>query len=158
MQSIENDTQRERRFKNIIFWRDSVAAGDDINPRHERIIKIESGETVESVLEKILSMHYLPSILGGKATWIVMGKSPLAVVAQQWSKPHFLVEPTTHIENLVELKDGHHLEFMYWCQVEPNKVVASIEQGKPLPDQYGRDEKSKMSVFARIRKWFSASS
>lgn len=129
------NTQKKRRPKNIIVWRDSVAAGDDIYPRHEKRIKTKSGETVESVLEKILAMHYLPSIIGGKATWIVVGKSPLAVVAQQWSKPHYLVEPSAHIEKLIEIKDGHHLEFMYWCQVEPNKVVASIEQGKPLPDR-----------------------
>jgi len=149
------NTQQKRRSKNIIVWRDSVAAGDDIYPRHEKRIKTESDETIESVLEKILGTHYLPSILGGKATWIVVGKSHLAVVAQQWSKPHYLVDPTTLIENLIELKDGHHLEFMYWCQVEPQKVVASIEQGKPLLDRYGRDEQSKMSLFARIRKLFA---
>ncbi|MBK9008067.1 MAG: hypothetical protein IPM31_13880 [Anaerolineae bacterium] len=150
-------TQQKRRSKNIIIWRDSVAAGDDIYPRHEKRIKMESGETVESMLEKILAIHYLPSIIDGKATWIVVGKNPLAVVAQQRSKPHYLVEPTALIENLIERKDGHHLEFMYWCQVEPQKVIASIKQGKPLPDKFGMDKKSKTSLVARIRKLFSTS-
>ena len=152
------NTQQKRRSKNIIVWRDSVAAGDDIFPRHEIRIKTEGGETFESVLGKILATHYLPSILGGKATWIVVGKSPLAVVAQQWSKPHYLVEPVAHIEKLIELENSHHLEFMYWCQVEPNKVVASIEQGKPLPDRFGIGEKEQTSLFACIGRWFSRSS
>ena len=151
------NTPQKRRSKIIIIWRDSAAAGDDINSPHEKRIKIDSGETVDSVLEKIFTTHYLPSISGGKATWIVFGKSPLAVVAQQWSKPHFLVDPTIPIENLIELKDNHHLELMYWCQVEPQKVIASIEQGQPLPDKYGRDEKSKMSLLARIINLFTLS-
>ena len=99
--------QNKRRSKNIIIWRDSVAAGDDFNPPHAKKIKADSNETIESVLEKILGIYYLPSIIGGKATWIVEGKFPLAVVAQQWSKPFYLVDASTPIENLVEFVGDH---------------------------------------------------
>jgi hypothetical protein len=133
--------QQKSRTKTIIVWRDSVAAGDDVFAPHEIKIEVENNESIETTLEKILATHYLPSIQGGKATWIVVGKNSLAVIAQQWSKPHFLVESVARIENLIEFTKDHHLEFMYWCQVEPNEVVASIEQGKPLPDKYGRDKK-----------------
>jgi len=132
-----NIKQRRKR-KNIVIWRDSVAAGDDFFPPHERRIKAEGDETLETILEKILAIHYLPSIIGGQATWIVVGKSPLAVIAQQWSKPYYLVEPVAYIEELIDRTSDHDLEFKYWCQVEPNEVVACIKQGKPLPDKFGR--------------------
>jgi hypothetical protein len=132
--------QTGRKSQNIIIWRDSVAAGDDVFAPHEQKIKVENDETIETTLEKILATHYLPNIQGGKATWIVFGKNSLAVIAQQWSKPHFLVESVSPTANLIEITNDHHLEFIYWCQVEPNEVVASIEQGKPLPDKYGRDK------------------
>jgi hypothetical protein len=130
---------QKRRPENIIIWRDSVAAGDDVFAPHEIKIKVENTETIESTLEKILATHYLPSIQGGKATWIIFGKNPVAIIAQQWSKPHYLVAPVTHTKDLIEFTDDHQLEFIYWCQVEPNEVVASIKLGKPLPDKYGRD-------------------
>jgi hypothetical protein len=146
--------QSKRRSKNIIIWRDSVAAGDDFNPPHAKKIKAESDETIEKVLEKILDIYYLPSIIGGKATWIVEGKFPLAVIAQQWSKPYYLVDASTPIGNLVELVGDHQLKFIYWCQAEPNEVIASIKQGKPLPDRYGGDKKKETNIFERIGRLF----
>jgi hypothetical protein len=133
--------QPKRRSKKIIVWRESVAMADDVFAPHETKIKIENDETFESTLEKILATRYLPSIQGGQATWIVVGKNPLAVVAQQWSKPYFFVEATSQTKNLIEFENDHQLEFKYWSQVEPNKVIASIEQEKPLPDIFDRDEK-----------------
>lgn len=133
--------QPKRISENIIVWRDSVAAGDDIFAPHAIKIKVDNNESIETTLGKILASHYLPSIQGDKATWIVVGKNSLAVVAQQWSKPHFLVEAVTPTCNLIEFTNEHHLDFRYWCQVEPNEVVACLEQGKPLPDRYGSDKK-----------------
>ena len=131
----------ERMSKNIIVWRDSVAAGDDAFAPHEKKVKVENDETIESVIEKISAGPYLPSIQGGKATWIVIGKGPLAIIAQQWPKPYYLVEPGAPIENLIEFTNDHQLEFKYWCQVEPNEVITCLKQGKPLPDRFGRGEK-----------------
>jgi hypothetical protein len=130
--------QQKRKSKNIIIWRDSVAAGDDVFAPHEKKIKVENNETFENTLEKILATHYLPSIQGGQATWIVVGKTPLAVVAQQWSKPYYLAESVAHIGDLIEFTSNYQLEFKYWCQVEPNEVIMCIKQGRPLPDKFGR--------------------
>ncbi len=130
----------KRRSKKIILWRESVAMADDVFAPHEKKIKVENDETFESTLEKILATHYLPSIQGGQATWIVVGKNPLAVIAQQWSKPYFFVEIFAQTKDLIEFTNDHQLEFKYWGQVEPNKIIASIEQGKPLPDKFGRDK------------------
>lgn len=134
------NSQKETESKTIIVWRDSVAAGDDFDAPHEKNITVSSDESIESTLEKALGEHYLPSIRGGKATWIVVGKKPLAVVAQQWSKPHYFVESNSRAGDLIEAANIPQLEFQYWCQVEPDEVIASIQQGKPLPDKYGRDK------------------
>ena len=125
--------------ENIIFQRDSVAAGDDVTAPHQETIKFESSASIESVLEKILAARYLPSIQGGKATWIVVGKFPLAVVAQQWLHPRYMIASTTPVEELIEFSAKYQLDFRYWAQADPNKVVDSIKQGKPWPDRYGRD-------------------
>jgi hypothetical protein len=131
--------RQEKESKHILIWRDSVAAGDDVFAPHEVAINVEYDERIERTLEKIVAARYLPSILGGKATWIVIGKKPVAVIAQQWREPHYFVESTTRTEDLIESTDDHQLEFLYWCQVEPGQVVESLEQGKPLPDKYGRE-------------------
>jgi hypothetical protein len=132
-------TQKAGMSENIILWRDSVAAGDDVFAPHEQKIKIENDETIETTMEKILATNYLPNIQGGKATWIVVGKNSLAVVAQEWSKPHFFIKTTTYTKDLIDSTNEWQLEFRYWCQVDPNRVTESIIQGKPLPDKFGRD-------------------
>lgn len=132
--------QSKKRSKKIIVWRESVAMADDVFAPHEKKIKVENDETLESTLEKILATHYLPSIQGGQATWIVVGKNPLAVIAQQWLKPYFFVEAIVQTKELIEFANDHQLEFKYWGQVEPSKVIASIEQGTPLPDKFRREE------------------
>jgi hypothetical protein len=132
--------QKKRSFVNIIVWRDSVAAGDDIFAPHEIKIKVEDDEGIKSALEKILATRYLPSIQGGKATWILVGRKPLAVLAQQWSEPRYLVASNSHTKDLVESESDHQLDFLYWCQVEPNEIMESIVQGKPWPDRFGRDK------------------
>lgn len=120
----------------ITIWRDSVAAGDDVFAPHELKIEIEENETIETTLGEILTRHYLASIQGGKATWIVVGKTALAVIAQQWAKPQYLIEKTLRTKDVLDDKNEWHLDFRYWGQADPDEVIESIKQGKPLPDRY----------------------
>ena len=123
----------------ITVWRDSVTGWDDVFSPHEIKINIAAGESIAATLERILSTCYLPLIQGGKATWIVVGNQTLAVAAQQWSRPHFFVEAGSRTRDLIEIPNQCQIEFIYWCQVEPEDVVDSIVQGRSLPDRYGRD-------------------
>lgn len=148
--------QKEIKPQSMIIWRDSVAAGDDVFAPHEQKIKIEDDETIETTLEKIVASHYLPSIQGGKATWILVGKIPLAIVAQQWSTPHFLVKSGARTKDLIDLSHEWQVEFRYWGQAEPLEVIANIQQGKQLPDRYGRDKKKQTSLLERLRDYFSS--
>ena len=88
----------------ITIWRDSVAAGDDVFAPHELKIEIEENETIETTLGEILTRHYLASIQGGKATWIVVRKTALVVIAQQWEKPQYLIEKTLRTKDVLDDK------------------------------------------------------
>lgn len=74
--------------QSLVVWRDSVAAGDDIDAPHEIKIPVEEGASVADVVAKVISTRYLPRISGGRATWIVEASSqPIAVLAQQCKPP-----------------------------------------------------------------------
>jgi hypothetical protein len=121
----------------IVIWRDSVAAGDDVDAPHELKIAPTDQESLASLITRIIQANYLASIVGGKATWILKsGKRALAVVAQQWPVPSFLV-PAEHSARSYLNGGECDLEFVYWCQVDPGQVFKCLSTGKPLPDRHG---------------------
>jgi hypothetical protein len=119
----------------LTVWRDRVCAGDDCDAPHELNISVPRDVSARQVAERFGG--YLPSIQGGKATWILEGRRPLAVFAQQWSEPQFLVAPELLFVSLVDLDATPHLQFRYWCQVDPERVFHCLRQGRPLPNRYG---------------------
>jgi len=119
-------------LKKLRITRDSVHAGDDCDAPHQRWLTRSESESLDSVMQSILSDAYLPQIFGGQASWIVCGPGALAVVAQQWKAPHFLVDAQTAIADFDELT------FVYWCQVDPDKLIKCLQTGLPLPDKYGQ--------------------
>jgi hypothetical protein len=118
-------------------WRDSVHPGDDFDAPHELRFKVDEGDPLSKVVAGLLEMQYLPGISGGKATWILRGKQPLAVFAQQRATPRYLVAPETTVTSYIGASDKCDLEFLYWCQVDPDLVYECIHTGKELPDKHG---------------------
>ena len=123
--------------RSLVVWRDSVAAGDDADAPHEWLMPTRAGATVADVVTGIATARYLASIIGGKATWIIQTDRPIAVVAQQWTEPRYLVSPDVPISEVVADSPGRpHLEARYWCQVDPARVYDCIRNGEPLPDRH----------------------
>lgn len=121
----------------LVIWRDSVAAGDDLDAPHEMKLPIQQGESIQNIVTRIVATNYLASISGGKATWIAEADSrPLAVVAQQWSQPRFLIGSAEELTSMVDGSSRCHLYFKYWRQAEPNLVFECLRDGKPLPNKY----------------------
>jgi len=115
-----------------------VHAGDDIDAPHEIRLPITDDESLESVISRVVSTNYLASISGGKATWIVeSGSRPLAVVAQQWPMARLLVGADYGLAALLNSNTACHLNFRYWCQVDPDQVFECLQHGRPLPNRYG---------------------
>jgi hypothetical protein len=91
-------------------------------------------------ISEIVVAGYLARIAGGKATWIVETGKPVAVVAQQWKSPKFLIDPATPVTDYL-LAGGTQRTFFfrYWCQVSPPIVFDCLRLGRPLPDKYIQD-------------------
>jgi hypothetical protein len=120
--------------------RDSVCAGDDVDAPHCKRFAFDANVSVVDALSVIIKAGYLARIAGGKATWIVEADKPMAVVAEQWSSPAFLIDPATRLVDCVHPNASKPLFFRYWCQVDPAVVFDCLKANKPLPDMYGRDE------------------
>ena len=105
----------------IYVTRDSVCAGDDADAPHAREFDLPGTPEVSVVVEHLFGSGYLPSISGGQATWSIVSAVPVAVAAQQWSKPK-------HFQLLRGLRDVDfasgtlRLHFNYHAQIDPDVV------------------------------------
>jgi hypothetical protein len=136
----------------IMIWRDSVAMGDDADAPHEWRLPLDPGATAGAVVEALLRARYLPSIAGGEATWIVEGARPLAVVAQQWEAPRWLVPPETPVAALRRPAGPPDLEVRYWCQADPDRVRALTGRGCRVPIYRRRGTHAAMGGAASRRR------
>ena len=126
----------------LVVWRDSVCAGDDCDAPHETVLSDDANDSLRRVQDRLLAAHYLASISGGNATWILRTESasgrPLAVFAQQWTQPRFLIDPDLLARSYIDPKAKPHLYLDYLCQIDPDIVFDCLLHKKPLPDKYGR--------------------
>lgn len=149
----------------LLIDRSSVHPADDLES-HVDSVEISPMETVESAILKVLVRPYLAQFSGGRGTWIVECGKPtprvfcrirtrahssiaehtraLAVVAQQWDKPKYLVSPLALLSDFVDFQKG--LFFMSWGQANPHLVFDCIQVGK-LPDRYGAPKMADDIVF-----------
>ena len=109
--------------KTIVVTRDSVAAGDDADAPHSMVIEIAFNDTIETVLKRISEIRYLPKIDGGKATWSVAFKQPLAVIAQEWDQPKLISSANQLIQHPVD-----QLHFNYHAQDDPETVFRVLSR------------------------------
>lgn len=114
---------------------------DDCDAPHELVVPAD-GESLRGVIRQLYRASYLAAIAGGRATWILetgerKGR-PLAVLAQQWAHPRFLVEPGVAVTAYVQSDTVPHLYLRYWCQADPEEVFDCLQRGEPLPDRYAR--------------------
>lgn len=124
----------------IVVDRDSVAMGDDVFS-HQVEIVIPVTCSIKELIDVAREKCPLASIRGGKATWFVYaGIVPgvnIAVLAQQWESPKFLIDQTMEVKELfVGIEKA--VTFRYWCQASPNAVYDALKSKTELPDKYGR--------------------
>jgi len=119
----------------LIVWRDSVCAGDDCDAPHELKLTVRD-DTLHDVVNELMRKRYFASVEGGKATWILEASRPLAVVAQQWEQPRFLVDAEAVVGSYISRGQLPDLRLRYWCQADPDKVFECLRDGRPLPGRY----------------------
>lgn len=114
----------------ILLWRDSVCAGDDGDAPHELVLEVSCDLSLRDLVNACLARHYLASIRGDKATWILGASRPLAVIAQQWFQPRFLVPPESPVSSLIDVGSRLHLNFRYCRQLDPDQVLDRLLRGE----------------------------
>ena len=103
----------------IRVTRDSVAAGDDIDA-HDRVLDVHAYETLEVLATEVVRSYELPRIQGGRATWCLGSRRPIAVVAQQWSAPRMVPWQTGHFSDCKVVDGIVCLHFTYLAQIDPD--------------------------------------
>ncbi|RBM17052.1 hypothetical protein [Streptomyces sp. PT12] len=113
----------------ITVDRDSVAMGDDARP-HDETFDVPPETPLAEVVAGLRARHFLASIAGGMATWILESDRPLGVVAQQWDEPRFLVDASLPIASFAAEGGGVSLLFRYWKQRDPDHVYEELAAGR----------------------------
>jgi hypothetical protein len=107
--------------------RDSVCAGDDIDA-HDLVLDLPDAETLEALVASVLRAYELPQIQGGKATWCLTSRRPIAIVAQQWSSPRMVPWQTRPVSDCKILDDVVRLHLTYLAQTDPDVVYEVLRR------------------------------
>lgn len=120
----------------ISLDRDSACMGDDTES-HRSTLSVREDMTIGEFVAHVREMRYLAGIAGGKATWILQGSRPLAIIAQQWREPKFYVDPTELVKKVRGIETGSrtHFHFVYEGQEDPETVY---ERFAPRPPKRPR--------------------
>jgi len=111
----------------VIATRDSVCAGDDGDPPHERIFATSETTALSSILREIAQCGYLPPIAGGYSTWVVEASTPVAVVAQGNSNAFILPHVPQRVSDLPGYANGFaNLHFSYQGQVDAQALFLRL--------------------------------
>ena len=107
--------------------RDSVHAGDDVEP-HDEILHIADVETLDALVTSVLTAYALPLIAGGRATWCLTSRRPIAVIAQQWSAPRLLSREARPIADCAIVDGIVRLHFTYLAQIDPEVALEVVQR------------------------------
>jgi len=106
----------------IYVTRDSVAAGDYIDAPHGCSFSFPDATSVMDIVGRIVAGGYLARINGGNATWSVVSRFPIAVVAQQWTELRPVCWPEVEVSELETRNGVIQLHFNYHTQIDPDIV------------------------------------
>lgn len=121
----------------VRLTRDSVCMADDMHWPNETTLTVD-GESVALLACSIDVGRHLAGISGGLATWILRCDHaegmPMAVLAQQWERPRFLVPEESCFLDLVMDREAPAVFAQYCAQRDPERVYRAFRDGEPLPE------------------------
>lgn len=106
----------------LLLTRDGVCQGDDA-VAHERMIVLRDGLPLERIVAAILEADYLPAIMGGRATWSLASRIPIAVIAQHRRRPRMLGSIPRKLTDLDYHDDTLRCHLGYLAQASPRAVA-----------------------------------
>ena len=107
----------------VTVGRDEVHWGDNALDLE---LQVEDGATIYDVLFAMHKQKYLPGISGGQACWVVEGAKPVAVIAQQWMIPKWLVSPNLPVSVLRNPEGRTDFTVEYLTQADPEEVYTRL--------------------------------
>lgn len=114
--------------KKISVLRESVCMADDLE-EHKIIIKINRNTKLCDFLSCLLKTRFLALISGGKATWVLkLNDILLAVVAQEWDEPKYLVNRNKNVNEILNESPGGEVYFKYLAQINPEKTYQKLKK------------------------------
>ncbi|WP_050514565.1 hypothetical protein [Streptomyces rimosus] len=107
----------------VYLTRDSVAMGDDADAPHEDTRELPAEVPVREAVASVVRSGYLAPIAGGRASWVLTGAgASIAVVAQQWEEPRFLISEGSSLASLATGDGVVEWHFRYLAQQDPVAV------------------------------------
>lgn len=107
--------------------RSSVEGAGDLRS-HAETIDLSEGTSLGEVVASLRQRGYVPKLDGGKATWVLeAGGEAVAVIAQQWAEPKFVVNQRKTIGSFGE---DVTLEFKYRAQIDPGDLFDTLVEGR----------------------------
>jgi hypothetical protein len=104
-----------------------VCAADDCDAPHARSLECTNDGSPEQLVSFIYRSVDLPKIFGGKATWCISSKIPLAVLAEQWTEPRMIYGIPPKLEDL-DFSDGIlRVHISYFAQVDPDIALNVLQ-------------------------------
>lgn len=108
--------------------RDSVCAGDDCDAPHSKQFAFDQNVSLTEVVSSIVNSGYLAFVAGGNATWVFqVGEKRIAVIAQQWTSPKYLVNQSDLVKDCVSPENRHPFFFRYCGQTDPDIVLGRLK-------------------------------
>ena len=111
----------------ILLTRESVAMGDDANAPHHYEMTLVDNANLSAIIKAIVQSNYLACIAGGKATWAVISRIPIAIVAQQWAEPQLLT-PIPSLSSLNFSGNVLSMHYEYRVQQDPDLVYEEFQR------------------------------
>jgi len=101
--------------------------GDDAEP-HDRVFRVPDAETLQPIMTTVLRTYELPRIDGGRATWCLTSRRPIAVIAQQWSSPQMVSWRPLPISACKMVNGMLRFHFIYFAQLDPAVVLEVLRR------------------------------
>jgi len=111
----------------ILLTRESVAMGDDNDAPHHRELTVADDMSLLVIIKLVLQSRYLATIGGGRATWAIVSRIPIAIVAQQWAEPKMLV-PVLSLSGLNFSDNVLSVHFDYRVQQDPYLIYEEFQR------------------------------
>lgn len=106
----------------VLVQREDLRDADDAGSIKVRRFEVSDAATVVDFLRRVRTSNLVPNLAGGRATWVVEGDRPLAVLTQEYREPWALVGANVRLVEVAGRLPRPHVGLRYFAQRSPEDV------------------------------------